>query len=126
MKQVLVVDDDDAALRLMVSILKNHGVPAILAGDHRAALDAISRGKDQIGLILLDIRLPDVDGFDLCRAIRADRRFAALPVVAITAWTMDNTATLASAAGMNGVIFKPFLPQQIYTLLDEHHLTHGE
>src|SRR3712207_6163065 len=102
---VLAVDDQPANLRLLEAVLTPRGYHVRTAGSGRQALDELA--KADIDLVLLDIVMPDMDGYQVCRAIRADERLAYLPVVMITA--SDNQQRLAALeAGADDFVAKPF------------------
>jgi CheY-like chemotaxis protein len=103
---VLVVEDE-AEMRTMIQmLLEDHGAQVISAASAAEALQALRRGPD---IIVSDIRLPDVDGYDLIRAIRAsEERYARAPAVALTAFARPEDRTRAIRAGFQGHITKPF------------------
>jgi putative two-component system response regulator len=105
MSSVLIVDDDRSILRVIARLLRAQGydvIEAYLAADALAL--AVERQPD---LILLDVLLPDQDGFDVCRQLRADPRTAEVPVVFITA--LDDRASRIAGleAGGDDVLYKP-------------------
>jgi adenylate cyclase len=102
---VLAVDDQPANLRLLEAVLTPRGYDVRTAGSGAEALDALA--KEDVDLVLLDIVMPDMDGYQVCRAIRADERLAFLPVVMITA--SDKQERLAALeAGADDFVAKPF------------------
>jgi two-component system, cell cycle response regulator DivK len=105
MKRVLVVDDRAASRELIRTILEHSGYAVSEAGDGREAV----RLAQQIGpdLILLDLQMPDLDGFGALEQLRADPRFAALPIVALTASAMQGDREKALAAGFTSYLAKP-------------------
>ncbi len=83
-KKILVVDDDPSIVELIRRILVDEGrfdVVTALSGDE--ALSALE--KESVDLILLDVLMPDVNGFDLCRTLKQDERYKGIPVVFVTA-----------------------------------------
>jgi adenylate cyclase len=102
---VLAVDDQPANLRLLEAVLSPRGYDVRTAGSGTEALDALA--EEDVDLVLLDIVMPGMDGYEVCRAIRADERLAFLPVVMITA--SDNQERLkALEAGADDFVAKPF------------------
>jgi adenylate cyclase len=102
---VLAVDDQPANLRLLEAVLTPRGYHVRTAGSGAEALSALA--EEDVDLVLLDIVMPDMDGYQVCRAIRADERLAFLPVVMITA--SDKQERLAALeAGADDFVAKPF------------------
>jgi class 3 adenylate cyclase len=102
---VLAVDDQPANLRLLEAVLTPRGYTVLTAGSGADALDTLA--TEDVDLVLLDIVMPGMDGYQVCRAIRADERLAFLPVVMITA--SDNQERLAALeAGADDFVAKPF------------------
>jgi adenylate cyclase len=102
---VLAVDDQPANLRLLEAVLTPRGYHVRTAGSGAEALSALA--EEDVDLVLLDIVMPDMDGYQVCRAIRADERLGFLPVVMITA--SDKQERLAALeAGADDFVAKPF------------------
>jgi adenylate cyclase len=102
---VLVVDDLPANLRLLDAVLGPRGFRVISAGSGQEALQSIS--EHQPDLVLLDIVMPGMDGYEVCRRLREDPATAFLPVVMITA-SGDQERLLAIEAGADDFVAKPF------------------
>src|SRR4051794_23284358 len=81
--RVLVVDDNAANIRLLEAILTSHGYTVSSASDGATALSDIAANPPD--LVLLDIQMPGVDGFEVCHRLRADEATTALPIIMITA-----------------------------------------
>jgi putative two-component system response regulator len=101
-----VIEDDDAIRRLLVRSLEAEGFGVISLADGDAGIRAIH--EHQPDLVLLDLTLPRVDGFDLLRRLRADARTVALPVIVLTAHTASADMVAALDAGADDYIAKPF------------------
>src|SRR4051794_4792474 len=78
--RVLVVDDEPRMLSMMRRVLEADGYSVVLAGDGRAALDIVR--SEPIDLVILDVMMPDLDGFDVCRTVR---RESLVPILMLTA-----------------------------------------
>lgn len=104
--RVAVIEDDDAIRRLLVRSLEAEGFGVISLADGDAGIRAIH--EHQPDLVLLDLTLPRVDGFDLLRRLRADARTVALPVIVLTAHTASADMVAALDAGADDYIAKPF------------------
>jgi len=117
---VLVVDDDEIALNLMRHYLGAMGVPVLVAEGGEAALDIIRQHTEQVGLVLLDLAMPSMNGLQVCKAIRTDLQLVDLPVVALTACVGPDIDTAVYEAGIDKVITKPFDPQLLRQVLSKY------
>lgn len=105
MKRVLVADDKASSRELVRTVLERCGYEVFEAADGAEAVElARQMGPD---LVLLDLHMPVLDGFGAIGQLRGESRFAATPVVALTASAMDGDREHAMAAGFSGYITKP-------------------
>jgi two-component system, cell cycle response regulator DivK len=104
-KKVLVADDKASSRELVRTVLERCGYEVIEAADGAEAV-ALTRSNDP-DLVLLDLHMPVLDGFAAIVELRAEARFAATPVVALTASAMDGDREHAMDAGFSGYITKP-------------------
>ncbi len=104
--EVLIVDDTPANIRLLEAILTTHGHQVRSAGSGEAAL-ALIASENPPDLVLLDVQMPGLDGYEVCRRIRADPATAQIPVVMITASGSEDKAT-ALECGADDFIPRPF------------------
>ena len=121
MRKILVAEDDPASRELLLEILRAVGYDVVEACDGGEALRKIQEtGPD---LVLLDIQMPVLDGFAVLRQLRQDPRFAALPVVALTADAMRGDREKTLSASFDAYLSKPVdataLRIQIEQLLNE-------
>ena len=100
---VLVVDDDVRILRMIKRVLELEGYQASVASNGEAALEAFER--DMPDLILLDIMMPDIDGYTVCKRIR---EFSQVPIIMVTAKGDDKEKVAGLNAGADDYITKPF------------------
>lgn len=101
---VLVVDDDADIRETIAILLEAEGYPTLPAADGREALEQLHARSD-VGLILVDLRMPRLSGTDFVKALRADPRLASIPIVVMSG---DNEArTMALSMGANGCLTKP-------------------
>jgi CheY-like chemotaxis protein len=109
MKKILIVEDNEQNLYLMQYILEKNGYGVVMAknGAEGVAL-AVQEKPD---LILMDIQLPDMDGLEATRRIRASEADGKIPIVAVTSFAMAGDREKALAAGCNGYIEKPINPE---------------
>ncbi len=113
--QVLLVEDNLINQQVAQEILSDMGVNVDVVGNGWEALDAIhNRDYD---LVLMDIQMPEMDGYQTTRMIRSDQRYARLPVIAMTAHAMSGERERCLEAGMNEHIPKPIDPPQLFTTL---------
>lgn len=101
----LVVDDTPINVKLVTALLKANGFVVTIATTGEAALDLVNR--TEFGIILLDIRLPGIDGLTVARTMRADPRHRRVLIVAVTASAMKTDVAAALEAGCDAFISKP-------------------
>ncbi len=112
---LLVVEDNLVNQMVTRSLLEAEGFPVTVAGDGREALTMLEIGT--YGLILMDIHMPVIDGMETTRRIRADQRYAGMPIIALTADTTKAQQEACMQAGMNEVMTKPLQPERLYAVL---------
>jgi len=106
MHRILIVEDDEDLVNLSTRWLEREGYTVEHAADGEAALERLD--NDPLpALVLLDVMLPKIDGFELLRRIRAERRTSTLPVVMVTSFSRDRDAARGRALGANDYIVKP-------------------
>ncbi|MGQ9426631.1 HAMP domain-containing protein [Gilvimarinus sp. F26214L] len=115
-KKVLVVDDDVRNIFALSSILERHKMEVLTANNGRDAIDIIEKTPD-LALVLMDIMMPEMDGYTTMRQIRAESRFHMLPIIALTAKAMKGDREKCLEAGASDYIAKPVNNQQLVALL---------
>ncbi|MDB5327051.1 MAG: hypothetical protein JWM57_2620 [Phycisphaerales bacterium] len=115
-KKVLVVDDDIRNIFAMASILEPLNMNVLSAETGKAALETLEANPD-IDVVLMDIMMPDMDGYDTMRAVRKLSRFRSLPIIALTAKAMIGDREKCIEAGASDYISKPVDTQQLLGLL---------
>jgi two-component system cell cycle response regulator DivK len=110
-KRILVAEDDADNRRIVVKILTLEGYETLEATDGRTAL-GVARAEHP-DLIVMDLALPQVDGWEACRQLKADARTADIPIIALTAFAMRGDEERARKAGCDGYLSKPCRPQVI-------------
>ncbi len=115
---ILVIDDNRTNLDLMVYLLRAFGHTPSGANDGIAGLEAAR--ADHYDLVLADILMPGIDGYELARRFKADPKLADRKIVAVTALAMVGDRERALAAGFDGYIAKPIDPQTFVTQVDEY------
>ncbi|MDE0904695.1 MAG: response regulator [Planctomycetota bacterium] len=109
--RILLVDDDPSILRLAQFCLEDRGLVVMLAEDGDRALDLL-RDED-FDLIVLDLMLPGKNGFEVLTILRSSQRNTEVPVYILSARATDEVREQAEAAGANGYIRKPFIPDEL-------------
>ena len=115
-KKVLLVDDDVRNIFAMTSILERHKMEVLPAETGQDALDMLEAHRD-VDVVLMDIMLPEMDGYETTRRIRRLPRFNDLPVIALTAKAMKGDREKCLEAGASDYIAKPIDTEQLLSLL---------
>ncbi|MFZ2950006.1 MAG: response regulator [Desulfuromonadaceae bacterium] len=105
-KRILIVEDEESLLKLETILLTVRGFEVIGAVTGKMAIDKI--GVEKFDLVLLDIMLPDIDGFEVCRQIRKDPRTAAVPIIMLTGKKNQDDHDRGVLCGADAYIVKPF------------------
>jgi len=111
MSRILVVDDDKEIVRLVRSYLEKAGYSIMTAYDGETALHTLRRERPD--LLILDLMLPDRDGWDLTRLIRADKSLEEIPIIMLTARVEDSDKIVGLEIGADDYITKPFNPREV-------------
>ncbi len=115
-KKILVVDDDVRNIFALTSILQHHKVEVMHAENGRACLEVLRQNVD-VDVVLMDIMMPEMDGFDTMRAIRGLEQFRSLPIVALTAKAMKGDREKCLEAGATDYVPKPVDLDQLFSVL---------
>jgi two-component system cell cycle response regulator DivK len=108
-KRILVVEDTEDNRQIMRDLLTDAGYDLIEAVDGAEGVAAAQRERPD--LILMDIQLPVIDGYEATRRIKADPATRHIPVIAVTSYALSGDETKAFAAGCDGYVAKPFSPR---------------
>ncbi len=116
-KRILVVEDQDDNRRILRDLLTSAGYEMVEAvtGKEGVAMAETHRPD----LILMDIQLPELDGYEATRRIKADPALQPIPIIAVTSYALSGDAALAYEAGCVGYITKPFSPRQLLAKIRE-------
>ncbi|HLF27252.1 MAG TPA: response regulator [Anaerolineae bacterium] len=117
MALIFVVDDDPVVCRLARHILQLAGHQVAIFYDGEEALAALAHSTPDV--VITDLMMPRLNGMELLQRIRADERWAALPVVMLTARGGMNDRRLAEAAGVSHFLTKPFSSAQLIDQIDK-------
>jgi len=105
MTTIMIVDDYAPTHRLMSFVLEQHGYTVITAIDGEQALSRLY--THTVDLVVTDLTMPRMDGIELVRAIRADERYARLPIIMITGTVKEQDEVKAAGVGVNAFLTKP-------------------
>jgi CheY-like chemotaxis protein/two-component sensor histidine kinase len=115
-KQVLLVDDDMRNIFALVSVLEDRDMKVLIAQNGKEALNLLEQHPD-IDIILMDIMMPEMDGYEAMRKIRSQTRFSKLPIIALTAKAMKGDKIKCIDAGANDYIAKPIDTDKLISLM---------
>ena len=116
-KTILITDDDMRNIFALSSALQMYDMNIVIANNGREALERLNDEQHKIDLVLMDIMMPEMDGYEATRAIRADKRFSKLPVIALTAKAMKNDREKCIEAGASDYISKPVDMDKLLSML---------
>ena len=115
-KKVLVVDDDVRNIFALTSVLEQHNLNVVHAENGRAGIETLLRTPGVDG-VLMDIMMPEMDGYETMRAIRQIAEFRTLPIIAVTAKAMKGDRAKCIEAGASDYITKPVDLEQLFSVL---------
>jgi CheY-like chemotaxis protein len=115
-RKVLVVDDDARNIFALSTVLENHGMEILSATNGRQAIDLL-KGHDDLEIVLMDIMMPEMDGYETMKEIRRVPEFRHLPILALTAKAMKGDREKCLEAGASDYIAKPVDTDQLLSLL---------
>lgn len=115
---ILLVEDNETNQQLAMELLERKGFIVDVANNGREAVAMVTGGDKAYDMVLMDIQMPEMDGYEATRLIRRDKRFAALPIIAMTAHAMDEERQKTMDAGMNDHIAKPIDAPAMFATID--------
>ena len=115
-KHVLIVDDDPLIGQFLVDVLDGKGFTVTMARNGKEGLEAARSQKPD--LILLDVMMPELNGFQVCEILRRDAALEATPVVMLTAMENQKLNQLAFEAGAEVCMTKPFQPDRLINIIN--------
>ena len=118
--KILIADDDPRNIFALRLTLQARGFECICVSGARDAISAASASPESIGLILMDMMMPDMDGYEAIASLRTNPRTASLPIVAVTAQAMPGDREKCLAAGANAYVSKPVNVDLLFNILDDH------
>jgi twitching motility two-component system response regulator PilH len=111
MATILIVDDLESEAQLMAGVVQSLGHHPVIVKDGESALSAVKASG--ANLVLMDVVMPGLNGFETCRKIRRDKDTANVPVVMVTTKDQDSDKFWASKQGASAYIVKPFSPEDL-------------
>lgn len=115
-KRILIIEDEESLLKLETILLTVKGYEVTGASTGKVALEKLS--EEKFDLILLDIMLPDIDGFEICRHIKENPRSAKVPVVILTARKSLEDQERGGTCGADAYLTKPFKSAMIIEVIE--------
>jgi two-component system cell cycle response regulator DivK len=116
-KRILLVEDEEDNMQILRDLLTS-GYELVEAGNGEVALAAVA--KQRPDLILMDIQLPVMDGYEATRRIKADPALRSIPIIAITSYAMGEDEARARAAGCDDFVAKPYSPRLLLAKVREY------
>jgi len=115
-RKVLIVDDDVRNVFALTSVLEARGMTVLFGENGREGLEILEANPD-VDLVVMDVMMPEMDGYDAMRAVRARARFEDLPIIALTAKAMQGDRERSIASGASDYVTKPVDPDQLLSLM---------
>lgn len=110
MKKILIADDNKQITTILSGYAKKEGWEPIIALDGKEALDLFFKHQDEISMVLLDLMMPEVDGFEVCRQLRLS---SMIPIIMITARGEDYDKIMGLDIGADDYVIKPFSASEV-------------
>lgn len=110
-KKVLVVDDSQAEIRLLQSLLQQGGFHSVAISDPTRVEEAIDQERPNV--ILLDVVMPQRNGFQVCRDLKNQDHYSNIPVILVTSKAAPSDRYWGEQQGANGYVAKPFTPEEL-------------
>jgi two-component system cell cycle response regulator DivK len=117
-KRILVIEDQADNLQILRDLLTNEGYQIIEAQDGEAGVRAAT--VERPDLILMDIQLPLLDGYEATRRIKADPALSAIPIIVVTSYSLSGDEAKARAVGCDDFVAKPFSRRQLLAKVREY------
>ena len=119
MKKVLVIDDDTRNIFALCAVLRAKGYACISATNAVEGLEILEHDS-QVGIVLMDMMMPEMDGYEAIPKIRENAHFSSIPIIAVTAQAMTGDREKCLEAGATGYVSKPVDIDLLKDLLDKH------
>jgi HAMP domain-containing protein/signal transduction histidine kinase len=117
-QKVLIVDDDIRNVFALTSVLEQHGLSVLYAENGREGIEVLEQ-HDDVAVVLMDIMMPEMDGYATTTAIRRMPQFAGLPIIALTAKAMKGDREKAIESGASDYVTKPVDPDHLLSVMEQ-------
>ena len=117
-KKILVVEDQEDNRQILRDLLGATDYQMVEAENGQEALEAVAKHKPD--LILMDIQLPVMDGYEATRRIKSNPEWKAIPIIVVTSYALSGDAEKARAAGCDDYVTKPYSPRQLLAKIREY------
>ena len=117
-KRILVVEDQEDNMQILRDLLRSAGYQMIEAENGEDALAAAAAQRPD--LILMDIQIPIIDGYEATRRIKADPQLNSIPIIVVTSYALSGDEAKARAAGCDAYVTKPYSPRQLLAKIREY------
>ena len=119
--RILLAEDNEINQQIAVELLEAVGASVVVAGNGRLAVEAMRAAPEGFDLVLMDLQMPELDGFQATAQLRSDARFASLPIIAMTAHATHEDTQRCLAAGMADHISKPIDPSALFETVAKYY-----
>ncbi len=116
-KKILIIEDEQPIINLLKIRLTANGYEVMFAKDGETGLKVAQEG--QADLIILDLMLPGIDGYKICRMLKFDAKYKKIPIIILTAKGTDEDKLLGTKVGADAYITKPFEPETLLEKIKE-------
>ena len=116
-KKILIVDDEPLMVEMVMMRLEANGFEVVSAGDGQEALEKVR--KDKPDLIILDLMLPKIDGYKVCRMLKFDEKYKKIPIILFSARAQQGDMTLGKEVGADAYLIKPFEAEVLLAKINE-------
>jgi CheY-like chemotaxis protein len=123
--RILLAEDNEINQQIAVELLEAVGAHVTVAGNGRLAVEALQSAPTGFDLVLMDLQMPEMDGFQATAQLQADARFARLPIIAMTAHATHEDMQRCLAAGMADHVTKPIDPRALFETVAKHYQPTG-
>jgi two-component system cell cycle response regulator DivK len=117
-KRILVIEDHEDNRQILRDLLASADLDMIEAWDGETGLEVAAAQRPD--LILMDIQLPGIDGYEVTRRIKADPTLRAIPIIAVTSYALSGDEEKARVAGCDAYVAKPYSPRLLLAMIREH------
>jgi two-component system cell cycle response regulator DivK len=118
-KKILIIDDDARNIFALSAVLRARGFNCVSASGMKEAFVILMREPDRVGAILLDMMMPEMDGYEALPILKENDLYAHIPVIAVTAQAMLGDREKCLSAGADGYVSKPVNIDELLPILDQ-------